>query len=254
MNAVGNIGQFIIDNQYAIEAALLVLLALIVIIFFVNRLVFRKRRNAEIEELNAKIEKIESEVKGISDQTADSKNVKIVLKTDDNETVIETVKLDGDVGNEAEIEIETEGESLGSETEGESIAQETEDEVSTLEVEAAGEEPETVAETIKGTIDEEERAAESEDAIEAIEIEETPVVEDASEDEIDKEELQRALDSLDEIMVEIKNSDLDLLHEDLVQPKVKPVELTGSKFTSRDWNRDRQGNQYTEEMLKELIG
>ena len=254
MNAVGNIGQFIIDNQYAIEAALLVLLALIIVFFLVSKLVFSKKRKAEIEELNAKLEKIESEVKGISDQTADSKNVKIVLKTDDNETVIETVKLEGDVGHEAEIEIETEGESLGSETEGESIAQEAENEVSASEVDEGCEEPEAVVETVKETIDEEERTAVSEGEIDAINAEEPPSADDASEDEIDKEELQRALDSLDEIMAEIKNSDLDLLHEDLVQPKVKPVELTGSKFTSRDWNRDRHGNQYTEEMLNELIG
>ena len=186
MNAVGNIGQFIIDNQYTIEVALLILLALLIVVFLISRLVSKRKRDAEIEELNAKIEKIESEVKGISDQTVEAKNVKIVLKTDEDETVIEASGLMANEDEEIDI----------------------------------GESQEATEEEID------------------------------PEKEIDKAELQKAIDSLDEIMAEIKNSDL----ETNAEPEISDVGMVGSKFTSRDWNKDRKGNTYTEEMLKELIG
>ena len=61
-------------------------------------------------------------------------------------------------------------------------------------------------------------------------------------EEIDITALTEALAALDEI----------LMDDEEQEPIVAPKKTT--KFTSRDWNEDRFGNVYTEDMLKDRIG
>ena len=202
MSAVGNIGQFVIDNQYVIEIILLILLAIIVIGWLVGRLFMRPRRNAENKVLHAKIDKIESDINGIKDMT-------ISEYVSGGETLVDKIER---------------------------------------AVEAVGEEIEGIADDI---VKDDKHLSES-----AWKIDET------AESEIGKA-VEEIGEDIEAVADEVVDADRELagvvrIEEDdeaaRIMESVLMEEKKGSKYISRDWNKDQHGNVYTEEMLKNLIG
>lgn len=275
MNAVGNIGQFIINNQYVIEIVLLVLLALIIVAFLVNRLVFRKRRNAEIQQLNEKIHEIENEMKGIkgnaftnlvatkSDGVVPSDGARRETAEAVKEAVNEVsdgvglVDIDEAIQSIDEMIVEIQDKHVEPVTEevvdaAEEVVQKAETEVEEV-VQAAGEaveEAETAAEEAAQAEVEEVEAA-VEEAVKEAETEVEEAIDDAADVEDVEEVVQSAADEVPtKSFVEISEDDdaARLLTALLTE------ERSGPKYTRRDWNRDRHGNVYSEEMLRESIG
>lgn len=74
MNAVGAIGNFLINNQVMIEALLLILLAAIVIYWLVRKVVTKNSgKNKIVEELQGKVEELESKLRNLEkESTVDS--------------------------------------------------------------------------------------------------------------------------------------------------------------------------------------
>ena len=166
MSAVGNIGQFIIDNQYSIEVLILVLLAVIVVLWLVNRLVTKKKHQSELETITAKLDELEAKIGG------------------------------GEV---------------------------------TREIESADEvEAEVAAEV-----------AESADEVEA-EVKAT-----AGDAEVDADTAEA---EIEEVADEMETTTGEVVVAEII------TENKPKKFATRDWNEDRYGNIYTEEVLRERIG
>ncbi len=66
MNAVGRIGQFMINNQFAIDALLIAVLGIIVVYWLYKRLSNNKKNSITIDELSKKIDQIENHVREIA--------------------------------------------------------------------------------------------------------------------------------------------------------------------------------------------
>ena len=66
MNAVGAIGNFLINNQVMIEALLLILLAAIVVYWIVRKVMAKNsNKNKVVEELQGKVEELESKLRSL---------------------------------------------------------------------------------------------------------------------------------------------------------------------------------------------
>ena len=65
MNAVGVIGNFLVNNQVIVEAALLLLLAIIVAWILVKKFIQKPKQDQTIKELQDKIESLESKLNNI---------------------------------------------------------------------------------------------------------------------------------------------------------------------------------------------
>ena len=282
MSAVGNIGQFVIDNQYVIEIILLILLAIIVIGWLVGRVVMRPRRNAEIKDLHAKIDKIESDINGIKDMT-------IAEYVSGGKTLVDKIERAVEA---VEEEIEGIADDIVKDDKHLSESAWKIDETAESEigkaVEEIGEDIEEIADDIvkddkhlsesAWKIDE---TAESEigKAVEEIGEDIEAVADDIAKDdkhlsesawkidETAESEIGKAVEEIGEdieaVADEVVDADRELagvvrIEEDdeaaRIMESVLMEEKKGSKYMSRDWNKDQHGNVYTEEMLKNLIG
>ena len=65
MNAVGVLGNFLINNQLAIEIFLLIVLAGILVYWIIKQAVIKPKQDAAIEELISKIDSLESKLSGV---------------------------------------------------------------------------------------------------------------------------------------------------------------------------------------------
>ncbi|MBP3815751.1 MAG: hypothetical protein J6H21_02660 [Firmicutes bacterium] len=195
MNAAGNIGHFIMKNQYLVEGAIVVLLVLLLLLWIINKFVTSRRNREEREYLTAKINKLEKEIKNQRNAVF----VEAVQKTEKPAEPDLTKEVSEEANESAEAEKEV---------------------------------AESAAETEK-----EETADLGEEAEKEVNSDSTANGEDSKEEQVEAavtvSEDDEAVQKLEEVLFPKKAS---------------------KKFNSRDWNEDKFGNVYNEDMLKDRIG
>lgn len=247
MSAIGLFGEFLVNNQLAVDAFLLCLLVALIAIYLFRMLVIKPKKDAEISELIKKIEALESKLDSAGKVgtagAAATAVVDAVPTAALADAVAETVSA-------AETEVVREN----------AIGQDEAEAVVTAEAgvaktaEAAEVETAAETETAESGEAETEIDAASEDTVATAEVEaetaesgETEVAETAAEVEAEVEEPSFLDGKLEET--------LDL-REFLVKNRADrdSFNIPGERFMSRTWGEDRHGNIYTEDMLKESIG
>ena len=218
MNAVGVLGNFLINNQLAIEIFLLIVLAGILVYWIIKQAVIKPKQDAAIEELISKIDSLESKLSG-------------VVVDDIKESVAQA-----EVGDSAEAEA------------AEKPVPEAKDEAT----------PEAAEEAAKEAIEESNLNTEATETSEQPETKAAPARKGIVRDDDDKAVIMKRLLAEEEEIEDGPNPNLEetmdiidiVMEEKADSAFAKPQ----SKYASRSWGEDKHGNYYTEELLKKQIG
>ena len=218
MNAVGIIGQFMINNQIIIDAILLILLAAIVIYWLAKRIMNSKKNDDALNEISKKIDRIENEVKGIADGSVRQENTtepdsKKILESSENELVedknAESVTAEDATSESAPIDKSTD----------ESV------------IDVISEDYEKLDDT---ALDNSTKA-------------DISVIEELKKKNEKLVELS-LVEGRESVSTEGSSPDFNSRLESIISASQKKA-----KFSSRDWDEDRYGNKYNEDDLKKLI-